>query len=507
MVSQFEIRPVPATEGALAPFFSPDGQSVGFFTEDKLKMVSLLGGEPVVLCDAINPKGGCWGTDGTIYFADKEGRRLSRIIATGSVERLKVVAEPAEQDDSRYEYPSLLPGEKEMLLSSRSSTILFTLETREKKILVKDGQNAHYVPTGHLVYTRAGAIEAVPFDIATLQVTGPSVPVLEDVVLDSRHGTAQFGFSSGGLLVYVPGNDTAKSIPVLVDRRGNFEALAMRAQIYGPPKLSPDGKRLAIVVVEPQSNVYVYDIVSGKETRLTLEGNNTCPAWTPDGRRITFSSDRQGEGKGMNLFWKPVDGSGNAELLHSSQYGLYQCSWSANGKLLTFVHRHPTTGNDIWVLSLEGGREPELVIGTEFADEWGPTFSPDGRWIAYISDKDGKYQVYVQPYPALDRVWQISDDFGEEPIWSPKGDELFYRDGDKWMVVSISTEPEFAAGTPQLLFEGPYHNIPGVSYDVTPDGQSFLMLQPEYDDSAVRELHVVLNWFDELKRLVPPREE
>ena len=204
----------------------------------------------------------------------------------------------------------------------------------------------------------------------------------------------------------------------------------------------------------------------------------------------------------LNLFWKPVDGSGDAELLHSSQYNLNSYSWSANGKLLAFVQTHPTTGNDIWVLPLEGAREPELIVGTE-ATEWGPAFSPDCRWIAYVSDRDGKYQVYVQPYLAMDRVWQISDDFGEEPIWSPNGDELFYRNGDKWMVVSILTETEFAAGTPQLLFEGPYNNVPGLSYDVAPDGQRFLVLQPEYDDSEIRELHVVLNWFEELKRLVP----
>ncbi|MCK4294933.1 MAG: protein kinase, partial [Planctomycetes bacterium] len=272
LMNQFEVRPIPATEGALAPFFSRDGQSVGFFTKDKLKIVSLLVGEPVILCDARNPKGGCWGPDGMIYFAEEEGRRLSRVPATGgATERLKAIAEPAEQGSYSYGYPQILPGGKEMLLSSRTSTILFSLETMEKKVLVKDGQHARYVPTGHLVYLRAGAIEAVPFSLTTLQMTGPFVPILERVMLDSRHGTAQLAFSSDGLLVYVPGGDTAKSIPVRVDRRGGVEALAMRAQIYGTPKLSPDGKRLAIVVAGPQSNVYIYDIASGRETRLTLE--------------------------------------------------------------------------------------------------------------------------------------------------------------------------------------------------------------------------------------------
>ena len=158
--------------------------------------------------------------------------------------------------------------------------------------------------------------------------------------------------------------------------------------------------------------------------------------------------------------------------------------------------------SDIWVLSLEGDREPELKLRTEFKEHFA-AFSPDGLWMAYMSSKEGKSQVYVQPYPAMDRSIPISFGLGEEPIWSPKGDELFYRSNNKWMVVSISTESEFKAGTPQLLFEGPYLNVSGMSYDIAPDGQRLLVLKSQYDDSQVRELHVVANWFEELKRLVP----
>ncbi|MFC1604445.1 protein kinase [Planctomycetota bacterium] len=506
LMNQFEVKPIPATEGAFAPFFSRDGQSVGFFTKEKLKIVSLLGGEPVTICDARNPRGASWGADGMIYFAETEGSRLSRVPAAGGTkEHLMARAEPPGGEMFSYGYPVLLPGGKQMLVSSPTSIMLFSLETKEKKILIEDGQHARYIPTGHLVYARAGAIEAIPFSLRTLQVSGPSVPILERVMLDSRHGTAQFIFSSGGLLVYVPGGDTVKSIPVWIDRQGNVEPLPMPAQKYGTFHLSPDGKQLAIQVYSrPQSNVYIFDIVSGRGTRLTQEGSNVEPIWTPDGKRVTFFSGRQGLGK-HNLLWKPVDGSGKTELLHSSDYGFSASSWSSDGKLLAFYQIHPTRGYDIWVLSLEGDREPELIVGTEFSEMF-PAFSPDGHWIAYVSDKDGKFQVYVQPYPAMDRVWQISDDFGEEPIWSSDGNELFYRNGDKWMVVSISTEPEFKAGTPQLLFEGLYSNVPGMSYDVVPDGQRFLVLQPEYDDSQVRELHVVTNWFEELKRIVPSTE-
>jgi Tol biopolymer transport system component len=171
---------------------------------------------------------------------------------------------------------------------------------------------------------------------------------------------------------------------------------------------------------------------------------------------------------------------------------------------LAITHEGSKPGG-VWILALEGPREPELIFDTEDS-AWAPAFSPDGRYIAYTSDRDGKFQVYVRPYPDNDWVRQISDDFGEEPVWSPKGDKLFYRNGDKWMVVSISTQPQFTPGTPQVLFEGPFNNVPYLSYDVAPDGR-FLVFQPEHDDSKVRELHVVTNWFDELKHLVPADSE
>jgi serine/threonine-protein kinase len=370
--------------------------------------------------------------------------------------------------------------------------------TGEQKILVNDGYQARYLPTGHLVYARSGVLVAAPFDLTTLKVTGDDVPILEQVLLDSTYDTVQYTFSHYGLLVYVPGDDTARSIPVFVDRRNKDDPLPlpMPAQIYGMPKLSPDGKQLAIPVgARHNRDIYVYDVATGTSTRLTLKGNNLAPVWTPDGKRVTFL--RQGHGvEKSSIFWKSADGSGDTELLYSSEHRPTPCSWSPDGKRLAFF------GEGIRVLPLEGSRELELIVGTE-ADDWAPAFSPDGRYIAYTSDREGKFQVYVRPYPDNDWVRKISDDFGEEPIWSPKGDELFYRNGDKWMVVSISTKPEFEPGTPQVLFEGPYNNVPDLSYDVAPDGQRFLVLRPQYDDSQVRELHVVTNWFEELKRLVP----
>ena len=502
-MNEFEARPIPGTEGAFYPFFSPDGRWVGFFTRDKLKKVSLLGGEPVPLCDATNPEGASWGDDDTICFAEYQGETLTYVSATVGIAAPVVVGIERSVAGS-YEQPEILPGSKWVLFSSSDGDIfVVSLKTGEKRILTKNGYHARYLPTGHLVYAQAGGLVAAPFDLVELEVTGEPVPVLEKALLNSTRGTVQYTFSQSGSLVYVPGGDTARSVPSFVDREGKkVDPLPMPVQIYGKPELSPDGKKLAIVVrAGDKRDVYVYNVATGISTRLTLDGNNDRPVWTPDGERIVFVRSTQGEEK-LALFWKPVDGSGESELLYSSEYYISPGSWSPNGKVLTFFEVRPATGADILILTVEGTREPELFFGTE-ATEWGPLFSPDGRYIAYTSDWDSKFQVYVRPYPGNDWVRKISDDFGEEPVWSPNGDELFYRNGDKWMVVSISTEPEFTAGTPQVLFEGLFNNVPGISYDVTPNGQRFLVLQPEYDDSQIRELHVVINWFEEIKRLVP----
>jgi serine/threonine-protein kinase len=506
-MNELHAKPIAGTEGGFAPFFSPDSKSIGFFTRDKLKTLSLLGGGPVSICDATNPKGGAWASDDMIYFAEYEGAWLSRVSPTrGKAQRMVPKVEPIEQGvyvyGFDYGYPQLLPGGRELLLSSRTSTLIYSLEKREKSVIIDNGQHARYLPTGHIVYAQAGAIHAAPFSLTQMQVSGPSIPVVDDVMLESNHGTAQLAVSSTGLLVYVPGADTARSVPAWIDRDGKTEMLPLRPQVYGTFHISPNGRQLAMQVVEANSTIYVYDITRGTQTKLTLQGNNYRPIWAHDGKWIVFSSDRQSQGH-TKLYRQLADGSGQPELLYVGKYRLLPSCYSRDSKLLVFTEIDPKTRSDIWVLPVDDPGSAEPVIATE-ASEWAPALSPDVRWLAYTSDRDGKFQVYVQPYPAGDKVFQISTDFGEEPIWSPNGDELFYRNGDKWMVVSISTELEFSAGTPQLLFEGPYNNVPGLSYDVAPDGQRFLVLQPQYDDSNVRELHVVTNWFEELKQLAPP---
>jgi serine/threonine-protein kinase len=259
------------------------------------------------------------------------------------------------------------------------------------------------------------------------------------------------------------------------------------------------------------ADVWIYDIARDTLTRLTFEGNNatTAAIWTPDGKRIVFPSDRAGP---TNVFWKPADGSGPEERLTTSQNTNRPSSFPSDGRTLIYSELSPNTGQDIWVLPLDGDRKTRAFLQTPFQESSGQ-LSLDGRWLAYASDESGRLEVYVRPFPGPGGKWQISTEGGSEITWSPRGNELFYRTGpgkEKMMVVEYQTQPTFSAGRPRLLFEGNFTANPptasGALYSVSPDGQRFLMTKaPDQPQAALTQIHVVLNWFEELKRRVPTR--
>jgi serine/threonine-protein kinase len=529
-MDRLDATPIPGTEGAYSPFFSPDGQSVGFVVGYALKKVSVSGGAPQTLTD-VPPvtRGASWGPDNTIIFTPDPNRGLERIIAVGDTPPLDAFSDaPRDRrghqmlttpDPTKGEYshswPQFLPGGKAVLFTidtggsfDEARIGVLSLETGKVDVLFDGGTNPRYSPTGHIVFSRAGALLAVPFDLERLEQTGDPVTVVEGILMEPG-GAAHFAVSDDGSLAYVPGGMLVPNRKLVwVNRQGEVAPLPAEPREYESPSLSPDGKHVAVTIREGSNyDVWISEVARGTLTRLTSHpGEDVAPIWTPDGKQVTFASDVVGDPPA--LWWRPADGSGPQEPLLENEkprVGM-PTSWSPDGQTLAF-RSSSTKSHDIWMLSREGEQEPWTFLDTEF-DETGAMFSPDGGWLAYMSNETGRDEVYLQPFSVTGPRGkeQVSVDGGTEPVWAPDSRELFYRNGDKMMAVAIETEPDLSVGIPKLLFEerllgtGPVH-LPR-NYDVSLDGQRFLMIQGE-QELVPTEIIVVLNWFDELKRLVP----
>jgi len=343
---------------------------------------------------------------------------------------------------------------------------------------------------------------AQSFDAARIQLTGEPVPLAEGVQYGAVSGRADFAASENGVLAYRHASVAPPRTLVWVSRNGTEQSVAAPARNYANPRFSPDGRRVAVTLETQEDQIWLYDLARQTLTRFTFEGtSNDVPVWTPDGRRIAFYSTKEGPN---NLFWQMADGTGGLERLTTHEYGEQPRSWSPDGQLLAFTRIDPATRRDIWVLRMSD-RKAEPFLRTQFT-EGAAQFSPDGRWLAYVSDESGRPETYVQPYPGPGGKWQISTEGGTEPVWNSNGRELFYRNGDKMMAVDITTQPAFSAGTPQTLFERPYLQLPfpltNPGYDVSPDGQRFLMVK-ESGPSSASQINVVVNWVEELKRRAP----
>jgi eukaryotic-like serine/threonine-protein kinase len=497
-----EAKPIPSTEGAANPFFSPDSQWVGFFAGGKLKKVSVSGGAAVILADAPSPQGASWGSQGMIVFGSEPAAVVEQVSDAGGTPQALTRLQKGEND---HDWPEFLPGDKTVLFAAsgndraNAEVAVQSLGTGTRRNLIQGATHPRYAPSGQLVYAQGGNLMATPFDLQRLAVTGAAVPVVEGVLQSTSSGAAQYSFSATGSLVYVTGaaQATEQLKPVWVSRKGTEEPLPTPVQEYQLPRLSPDGRRLALTISD---QLWLYDLSRDTLTRFTFEGDeNIAPVWTPDGKRIAFLSSKEGPG---NIFWQLADGSGGLERLTTSEYRQGPTSWSPDGQLLAFVEVNPNKQFEIWVLRM-ADRKSQPFVQTRF-NAAAPRFSPDGHWLAYISDESGRYEVYVQPYPGPGGKYQISTEGGTEPVWNPNGRELLYRNGDKMMAVDIATQPGFVAGRPRKLFEGPYKPmVPTPDYDVSTDGQRILIIKENEQESAPTQINVVLNWFEELKRRVP----
>ena len=497
---------VPGTAGADSLTFSPDGKSLAFTKRGELMKVAIAGGAPVMICTAVNVRGLSWGDNDTIVFANAFGTAgLSKVRAGGGKPQL-FTTKGADSSVEAHRWPQVLPGGNAVLFTAWSRNLddakilVQRLDSTEPRELFRGGTYARYVPTGHLVFVRNGMLMALRFDLSRLEATGDPVQLAEGVRF-TPEGAAQFDVSSDGSLVHVPGGLQGSGRQLVwLDRSGIEEPLKAPPRAYLDPRLSPDGREIAVTVQGANDDIWIYDIARQTLTPLTFGARSVSPIWTADGARIIYRSSRNGI---LNLFTKAADGSGGEERLTTSEENQTPAATSPDGQSLAFV----TAGRDIWLLPLSADKKARLFLRTPFT-KVSPVFSPDSHWLAYASDESGKFEIYVQPFPDGGRRVQISRDGGTQPRWT-SSNELFYRNGPMLMAVKMSTKPTLSAGEPQVLFEKQYFGVgpnpSSITFDVSSDGKRFLVIKEPEQLSSVTQIDVVMNWIEELKRAVPTR--
>ena len=507
--------PIPDTENAVQPFFSPDGQWIGFFALGRLRKVSLRGGPAVDLADAPVPHGANWAADGSIIYAPNFSSGLMQVPAGGGTPQSLTTPNDKESEVS-HRWPQVLPGGKAVLFTIQLTTqttyddsriAILSLKTRKWHTLLEGGSYARYVSSGHVVFARKGSLIAVPFDLRRLEVAGQPVPIVDGLVTTAvTSGGAEYDITPTGLLAYVPGTARAPEASLLwVDRHGTAKKLAAALNNYSHPRISPDGKLMAVQIhSNGPSDIWIYDFARHSLTRFTFLGNNSEPVWTADGKKVIYRSI-----KGNPSFqWRAADGSGTEETLLPLSFDAIASvpsSVSPDGRVLLYSHRGPTSVSLTYALSLDGRGVSRAYSQTnnQMVDA---QFSPDGHWVAYTSNESGRQEVYVQPFPGSGGKWMISIDGGSWPRWARNGRELFYLNENKMMSVGIETKPTFKAATPRFLFQNGSLDLLG-DYDVAPDGEHFVMITQEDANATPDELNVVLNWTEDLKRRAPAEKK
>ncbi len=516
-LDQLQATPLAGTDNAHEPFWSPDGQWVGFFANGRLEKISLSGGPAVVLCDAPDPRGGTWADDGTIAFtaSSVNGASLQRV-SSGGGQPEPLISLALGEVTQRW--PQWLPGGKAILFTSHSTTgakyddaniVVQTLPDGPRTIVRHGGYYGRYVSSGHVIYVQGGTLFAVRFDLKRLEAQGQPVQAIENIAAGPVTAGAQVGVSNNGTLVYT-GEGASVAAPVdWMDRDGKITPLRAAAAAWSNPRFSPDGNRLAIEIADgKQAHVWVYE--RGREilARLTLgSGMEERPVWTPDGRRIVFTGN---PGKSTsNLYWQHADGTGESQRLTDSTNNQWPASWDPTGKFLAFTENNPQRGYDVMILPMVGddasGWRPgkaTVFVSTPF-DEQEPMFSPDGRWVAYTSNESGRADVQVRPFPGPGGKSQISSDGGEHPTWSRTRQELFYGAADgRIMIVPYAVAGDaFHAEKPRLWSEGRYGQQPGQrSFDLHPDGNRFV-IRPDVANVKQNHVTLIFNFGDELLRI------
>ena len=500
----YDVVKVSGTEGGQGPFFSPDGRWLGFHASGKIRKVPVGGGVPLDICDAVFMRGAAWLPDDTIVFTSGTTGGLSRVPAAGGGP-VSLTALDAAKREKTHRSPVALPGGKSILHVIGTDDILTfddasivgrNLESGEQRELVKGGYSPVYSPTGHLLYVHNGAVFAVPFDAEAMAVTGVSAQILQRVATTPAYGSAEFDVAPDGTLVYVVGEQRpAGATLALIDRQGRARALPAPSREYVRIKVAPDGQRLAATVSGANNSVWIYDIHRAAMSRLTFRFDVAVAAWTPDGARVTYSS-------GFDVRWVLADGSGADEVVVPGTVlgggeGL-PMSWSPDGQTLALSVFRANSGADLLLFNRrDGGVTP--FAATPFNESLAQ-FSPNGKWLAYVSDESGREEVYVRAVAGPAFKYPVTSTGGTSPMWSANGREMFYLSPGGMQAVAVHDGAAFAVGPPARLFAaeypfGDFSNLRAGIYrgDVMPDGRHFVAMQA-LPSEPLTEINVVLNW-------------
>jgi serine/threonine-protein kinase len=503
-LDQAKATAMPGTAGAEAPFFSPDGKSIGFFADGKLKRADIAGGSPVTVCDAPAPRGGSWGDDDNIVFASTNRSGISRVSAAGGTPQPISKLEGSEYS---HRYPQVLPGSRAAVFTNSPDETgegpieALNLQTGKRKVLAPMGGYGRYLPGGYLAYMHRRTLLAVRMDPERMEVTGSPVPVLEDVTFRPSTGCAGYAFSQSGMIAYLAANPDDQMRPIgVIDEKGKMDLLPVAKAKFSHPRISPDAKHLAVTIgAEPGANVWIYGWETQRLTRLAFQNGNTKHAiWSPDGRYLVFFSDAQSPGPG--LYCMRADGVGVAVRLVEGKDLVPQVFFARAGRLLYEVQGGTNAG--LWTVPLdwshaEGPRAgtPEAIPGPELGGPAG--LSSDGRWLAYLGGVQGTPEVMVRPFPGAGGPWQVSTG-GMSPFWSSTGRDLFYRSvpDSRVMVVSYAPGDSFVPARARV-----WSDVRVDSLDVMPDGKRVVAIPAAIQKESTHATFL-LNFAEELRQRV-----
>ena len=507
-LDSFDLEEIPGTDDGSSPFFSPDGKWIGFFASGKMKKISLSGGSSVDLADNVTDnRGGTWLSDGSIIFEPQGIAGLYRMSADGG-SASKLTSLDTLQGERTHRWPQCLPDGKSVLftIGTMDSPDYYedamigvaNVETGEHQIILRGASRAEYVAAGFLVFSRAGSLFGCRFDLDHLKVEGSSFPIVDNLSGDQQTGATNFDISGNGTLAWIPGQTTSSNRELaFVDLDGSITSLPLRPGQYFEPRISPDGKNIALVIESGKDyDIWIYNIPNNTMNRFTFGGPNRTPVWSPDGKRIAFAYNAAAK---LSVMIRRADGTGPAEEIPMT-HRTYVNSWTGDGSTLLLSVPGAGTGWDIHTLPLNGDRQLHPWLATKF-DEYQASVSPDGRWLAYRARESGVGEVYVRPYPSGDGKWQVSTGGANEVHWSPDGRTLYYGRPGAIAAVPIDGGHSFTMGRPHIVLQG-FDWIPVESaqtFDLSPDRKHILIIRAKEGSEAPSQINVVQNWFDELK--------